>query len=264
MNTNIPVNSVFRKISSSTMIIVGSLFLAYILFGLSLGWGIYFGMAIMLAAGLFLLIAGTLRLRGKTLLPAGRFTLVRKVLSSGIILFILIFVIIEGLIIVNAVTFENKKAEYLLIPGAALLGERPSLELLYRLDRALEYLKAYPDTKVVASGGQGSGESIAEADYIKKYLAGHGVYENMIIVENRSTNTYENISFSMKLIKERDDRKGIKLAIVTNDFHVFRSKLLAGRQGITAYGVPARTPLYIIPNHYIREFFAVIKSVLLD
>ncbi len=246
------------------MISAGALFIAYVLFGLSMGWGLYFGMEIILAAGLLLLVSGIFRLRGRTLLPAGRLVLLRKIFYCGLFLFLLLFAVVEGLIIASAVTYDDKKADYLLIPGAALLGDRPSLELLCRLDRALEYLKDYPGVKVVASGGQGPGESMAEADYMKGYLMGHGVDEAGIIVENRSTNTFENISFSRKLIKSRDSRKDIKLAIATNDFHEFRSKLLAARLGFTAYGVPARTPLYIIPNHYIREFFAVIKSVLFD
>lgn len=246
------------------MILIGALFLAYVIFGLSLGWGLYFGVAIILAAGLLLLIAGIFRLCGKTLLPGGRLAFLRKTVSCGLILFLLLFAVIECLIIINAVKYENKKADYLLIPGAALLGDRPSLELLWRLDRALEYLKDHPGTKVVVSGGQGPGESIAEADYMKGYLMGHGVDEAGIISENRATNTFENIRFSRELIKARDNREDIKLAIATNDFHVFRAKLLAGRQGFTVYGVPAKTPLYIIPNHYVREFFAVIKSVLLD
>lgn len=252
------------RVSGTIMVFTGSLFLAYIIFGLSLGWGLYFGMVVILAAGLLLLVAGLCRLLGKSLLPSGRYIILKRLFNCGLILFTLLFITIEGFIVVSAATFDDKKADYLLIPGAAIVGDVPSLELLYRLDGALKYMKRYPDIKIVVTGGQGPGENIAEADYMKRYLTRHGIDETQIIVENKSTNTFENISFSRDLIREHDSRNNIKLALVTNDFHVFRSKLLAERLGFKAYGVPAKTPLYIIPNHYTREFFAVIKSMLFD
>jgi uncharacterized SAM-binding protein YcdF (DUF218 family) len=52
--------------------------------------------------------------------------------------------------------------------------------------------------------------------------------------------------------------------IITNDFHMFRSKILAGRAGLEAYGISSGTPWYIYPNVFLREYLAVFKSLLLD
>ena len=49
--------------------------------------------------------------------------------------------------------------------------------------------------------------------------------------------------------------------IVTNDYHVFRSKNIARKVGFDnenyeIYGLPAKTPLISIPKSYFREFLS--------
>jgi uncharacterized SAM-binding protein YcdF (DUF218 family) len=152
----------------------------------------------------------------------------------------------------------------MIVLGAAMQGSRPSLELRDRLDKALLFYKLCPVKKIIVSGGQGNGEDMPEAQFMKQYLLSHGIPAEKVISEDKSTSTYENIVYSKKLIRESDKRENIKLTIVTNDFHIFRAKFLARREGFTAYGFPSDTPFYIIPNHYVREYFAVIKSAVLD
>ena len=47
-------------------------------------------------------------------------------------------------------------------------------------------------------------------------------------------------------------------AIVTSEYHLYRAKALAARQGVECYGVAARTswPTLML-NYFIREGFAV-------
>lgn len=49
---------------------------------------------------------------------------------------------------------------------------------------------------------QGSDEVISEAETIKNYLLSKGISKNQIIVENKSTNTFENFNFSKKKIND--------------------------------------------------------------
>ena len=50
------------------------------------------------------------------------------------------------------------------------------------------------------------------------------------------------------------------VVIVSNDFHLFRAKRIAQKQGFRhVEGLGSRTHLYTVPNSYAREIAAVIK-----
>ncbi len=182
-----------------------------------------------------------------------------------LVLIILIsFIIIESLIIIEGRAISDKKVDYVIVLGARLYGDKPSPALLERLKVAKEYLIENEDVKVVVSGGQGSDEYISEAQAMQKYLVDHEVKKDRIIVEDQSTTTFENLKMSLDKISEVDDQENIKLLIATNRYHVFRSKLLAKRLGVNAYGLPAKIPPTVIVYSYIREYFAVIKSCFFD
>ena len=56
------------------------------------------------------------------------------------------------------------------------------------------------------------------------------------------------------------------VAVVTNDFHMARSELIAARQGYgDVAGVPAPLPwAHLTVNYYLREAFALVKTFLFD
>ncbi|WP_438448383.1 YdcF family protein [Gorillibacterium sp. sgz5001074] len=160
---------------------------------------------------------------------------------------------------------EPVQSDYVLILGARVRGETVSLSLKARLDRGLDYMKQYPETKVILSGGQGPGESITEAAAMKRYLLDHGVPERLILGEDQSTNTYENLLFSHTLLTSQGvDASKVKVTLITNDFHMLRSKLLAHRVGLSVYGFSSQTPPYTLPRMLTREFAALLKSFAID
>lgn len=79
-----------------------------------------------------------------------------------------------------------------------------------------------------------------------------------------STSTFENLRNSKNIIANIDDREHINILIVTSDFHVFRSKLIARRLGFTAFALLAETPTSTRIRMIFREYFAVINTVLFD
>lgn len=91
-------------------------------------------------------------------------------------------------------------ADYMILLGAKVKGTEPSYSLQYRIDKAAEYLKTHEQTIVIVSGGKGKGEDISEARAMKKGLMKQSIAEQRIIMEDRSTNTDENIEFSKSLI----------------------------------------------------------------
>ena len=156
----------------------------------------------------------------------------------------------------NASPPEN--ADYIIVLGARVKGTVPSLALQFRIDRAAEYLKKNKNTIVIASGGQGPGEDISEAESIKRELVTHGIDESRILLEDQSTDTYENIGFSKKFIP-RGARQGL---IVTNDFHIYRAKMIAKNEGLEISGLPSKTPIQAVVKSYIREYLALTKYFL--
>lgn len=186
------------------------------------------------------------------------------IIKSIIIIFLASFIIIEGLIIVNGNVKNIDDVDYMIVLGARLYGDVPSPALHERLKVAEKYLQDDTDLKVIVSGGQGPDEYISEAEAMEKYLINKGIDKNRIVIEDKSTSTFENIRNSLNIIKEVDDLENPRVLLVTNKFHVFRSKLLANRLGARAYGLPAEIPPTIVIPQYIREYFAVIKSFIFD
>ena len=192
----------------------------------------------------------------------------KKVLirATAIILsiFAISFLFIESLILVEGNKTATEEVDYIIILGARLYGSIPSPALLERLKAAEKYLNENADLKVVVSGGQGSDEHITEALAMAQYLMDKGIESNRIIIEDKSTNTFENLKMSLDSIRQNDNREDLKILIVTNKYHIFRSKLLAKRLGVIPYGLPAKIPPTIVLHSYIREYFAVLKSFLFD
>lgn len=189
---------------------------------------------------------------------------VGKVILGLFGLWLISFVVVVTVILTSAISDQNEKVDSVIVLGAGLKGETPTLVLLERLNYTIEYLNKNPNTKAIVSGGQGFGETITEAEGMKRYLVSRGISEDMIIKEEKSTSTYENMIFSKKLYEKIIGKKLEKVMVITNDFHMFRSKLLAKRAGLEPYGISSRTPWYIYPNVFLREYLAVFKSIIFD
>lgn len=175
---------------------------------------------------------------------------------------LIVFVIVQLLIIGNGLGGASKvPSDYLIVLGARVRGETPSLELQNRLNKAYDYLVAFPENLVVLSGGQGPGEAITEAEAMRRYLRDKGIDEARMILESTSTNTKENLENSFKLIDR--DLKDSRVIVVTSGFHVLRSKMIAKDLGKKVDGIGSSTLLFLIPNYYLREFFAVIAQYIL-
>lgn len=180
----------------------------------------------------------------------------------GFIIFLTIFIIAEGCIILGgSYTPEpGEQPEYVVVLGAGIKKDgSPTATLEKRLEKCIEYAARYPDTYIVVSGGQGKNEPMPEGQAMARYLQSRGVDQERIIIEDKSTSTMENFKYTKELIGEQEE-----IAFITNDFHIFRAKILAGRNNFKAYGYGTPTPAIVLINSYLREFFALIKSLLFD
>lgn len=170
---------------------------------------------------------------------------------------ILLFAVVEGMILTQFSAKAPSGADYMIVLGAQWKSNGPSYVLQKRLDKAVEYLQENPYTMVIVSGGQGSNEPIAEAVGMKGYLVEKGIAEERILVEDKSTNTYENLVFSACFLDKESDT----VVLVTNNFHVFRACKIAEKQGYAQIeGLAAGSYPAMVPNNLLREFFGVLKD----
>lgn len=182
---------------------------------------------------------------------------IKAVFCTVILMAAVIFAIVEGVIIFNAVKKPEPEADYVLLLGAKVNGTTPSKSLMYRINGAYDYLVDNPSAKVIVCGGKGSDEQISEAEAMKRTLISKGIDENRIIMEDKSTSTEENIRFAMEYIEDNNS----KVVVTTNSYHVFRAVSIARKAGLkNVSGNPAGCVTGLIPQDFAREFFAVIKD----
>lgn len=168
------------------------------------------------------------------------------------------FCFVEYFVVRDARTDRDAERPYLIVLGAAVYGDQPSLTLVRRLEGALDYLDRYPDSVAIVSGGMGSGETITEAQAMREWLLARGVAPERVIEEPRATSTQENLSFSYDIIRARGDEPDGKVAIVSSAYHLYRAKSMSARMGVQAVGVaaPWGYPTVML-NYFIREAFGV-------
>ena len=172
---------------------------------------------------------------------------------------VMIFGIVEGFIISGFSMKGQPGADYVIVLGAQMKADGPSKALQYRLDEAIRYLNENPSSKVIVSGGQGSDEHISEAQGMYEYLVEKGIEKDRIIKEDKSVNTTQNLAFSAEYL----DRERDSVAVVTNNFHVFRAVKIAEKAGYqNVCGIAAKGEPFLQINNMMREFFGVMKDFL--
>ena len=194
-----------------------------------------------------------------------------------------VFLSVEAVVFSVGRKAPAENAEYVIVLGAQVRGEVPTLVLNARIKAAAEYLTEHPEAIAVASGGKGSGENISEAEAIRRGLVRLGISEDRILTEDKSTSTAENLRFSAEVIQNYEKVKtgrqeetplcgtnaspirfvSDNTVLVTNDFHVFRAVKLAKNLGYTDVSGLGATEFFAVTiQYYVREFFAITKEAL--
>lgn len=237
--------------------VVNMLFLiagiAMIAYYILLGVCVRFGQSLQflwLAVG-FLCVARFFFWRKPRRFPRGLLIFLRSCVGALVALFI----VVEGIIFCGGMLVSpEQNLDCIIVLGARVNGSTPSGALRNRIEVAGEYLEANPDAIAVLSGGQGVDEDISEAQCMYEHLTARGIEPQRLIIEDRSTDTCENMHFSLALLPDECQTIGI----VTNNFHIFRSLAIARKEGLgDVSAVPVATSLLSLPHYMMREFIAV-------
>ena len=240
------------------MIIGIILVLYYLVLKLMFGFIAFSSMFCML--GIVLIIYSFIELKFQINIWGKIPKIIRNIVTILFTIGLVLFISVEGLIIYNGHHVDKEKPDYLMVLGAGLRGTKISTSLLYRLETALDFHELYPDVKIIVSGGQGEGEKISEASAMRNFLVDNGVDSSQIIMEDKSTDTYENFLYTKKILDEESEVKDPTVTVISNNFHMFRAKFLAKEVVINTLGYPAPSHKVSAVVFYVREFFGVIKA----
>ena len=189
---------------------------------------------------------------------------IRRVFTFLLCIGLLVCGTTEAIIIHASFGDLKEQCDYMVVLGAGVRGNVPSLSLQNRIDGAYDYLTAHPDTIAILSGGQGDGENITEARCMFDHLTAMGIDESRLWMEENATSTWENLNFSLDLIEERTGQRPVKLAVLSSEYHLFRASLFADACGVEFVGVPAKTTkLSLRINYFMREVAGVWHYILL-
>ena len=146
-------------------------------------WPVTFVVALIAVVMLFLVLTGRLP----------QFKMATMCLCAVFWIGMTVFLTVEAVVFSAGRKAPAENGEYVIVLGAQVRGEVPTLVLSARIRAAAEYLKEHPQAIAVASGGKGSGESISEAEAIHRGLVRLGIAEERILLEDKSTSTAENL-----------------------------------------------------------------------
>lgn len=151
-----------------------------------------------------------------------------------------------------------RRADTLVVLGAGLLnGHEIGRVLGARLDTAIALARQQKKpVTIIVSGGQGADETVSEAAAMAAYLTQHH-FTGQIIQETQATNTLQNLVNSQKLWLQLPNGGG-RVALVTSDYHLFRTRIIAHQLGLRLPGQPAPTLWSYLPVAWAREFLAII------
>ena len=177
---------------------------------------------------------------------------------------LLVVGVTEGLIIHASFGDKDESCEYMLVLGAKVRDDGPSVSLMDRIKAAAAYMNEHPDVIAVVSGGKGSDEPMTEAQCMFEELTKLGIDPKRIWMEDKATSTWENLHFALNLIEEKTGQRPEKIGLLSSEYHLFRAKMFARECGIEALGIPARTSrLSQMINHFMREVAGVWHYIIL-
>ena len=135
---------------------------------------------------------------------------------------------------------DSRAVSAIVVLGAAQYDGEPSGALAGRLDHAWELYDRGVAPYVVVTGGNRPGDRFTEGITGFSYLFAKGVPEDAILVEVDAQDTYQALSASRLILRER----GLQDAVLVSDrYHNLRLRQIAAEVGLSARVSPTRAAM---------------------
>ena len=153
---------------------------------------------------------------------------------------------------------EPADYDSIIVLGAQVLptGE-PSVQLQWRLDKAMEYYVQNP-CYVVTCGGQADREPEPEGNVMRRVMLAAGASDEHIISDPVSADTKQNIRNAWDILEKMGCKRPL---IITSDYHLPRAMAIARDNGLDPLGAgsPCRPEINFWLKNHLREALAWVK-----
>lgn len=157
-----------------------------------------------------------------------------------------VVLVLSPLILFAAVCICSKmprrrgRADCMIVLGARIQPDgQMSHALQYRCETALCLWREGLAKTIFLCGGQCTMDPCPEAGVMKAFFMENGVPEDCLIVEDKSTNTIQNLRNAKMIMEERGYACA---AMITSDYHLTRALWIARDVGIAVWGIAAPSP----------------------
>src|SRR5699024_2915363 len=170
-------------------------------------------------------------------------------LHLGLLLLVTYVSFCFGAFAIASVAYRLRKvrngASAITLLGSGLVHGEVTASLPGRLQRGI---KAHRDDTshpmIITSGGKGDDEPRSEGAAMRDYLLDHGMEPDLVVAEEASRTTAENLINSRQLLPDPT----ALVTVVTSSYHVFRAALLTRGLGLNAQVIGAPTAWYYLPG----------------
>lgn len=169
---------------------------------------------------------------------SARSEFVRWLMTLGLTLLVAAGLLTGSLVVaiyMAARSNQERQVDAIVVMGAAQFNGRPSAVLKARLDTTFRVWEHGVASVIIVTGGKMPGDQFTESEASRDYLVGLGVPIDAIVLENEGRTSRASLQRVAGIARER----GIHSVLIVSDgFHLFRSKLIADRAGLEAFGTP--------------------------
>lgn len=157
---------------------------------------------------------------------------------------------------------EDGRENVYIVFGAKVKKDGPAKTLASRLDAAIDAMNSDSSAVCIVTGGQGADEPFTEASCMRDYMTAHGISPERIFLEEKASNTKENILYSAELISELGFGER-QIICISSETHIPRIRLMCSRAGVDALYIKAETPMKVfLFTTWVREYLSYVKMLL--
>ena len=155
-------------------------------------------------------------------------------------------VVVAGRVWYVARQDDRRPSDVILVLGTAQYDGRPSSIFTARLEHALVLHESGAAPVVMTVGGSRPGDRFTEGQAAADYLLAKGLSDDEVVAVGEGSDTLGSLRAAARVMATNDWSSAV---LVTDPWHVLRSRTIARDEGIEAVGSPTRQG----PSVYTRE-----------
>lgn len=163
-------------------------------------------------------------------------------LLAGFIWVMLNIIFYPALLAQQSASPEKIKADAAIVLGASVWKDKPSPVFAERIKHGIQLYKNGQVHYLIFTGGLSEGDKLSESAAARQYAIAQGVPAEKILIEEISTNTYQNLVQACKLMQAHQLQN---VMIVSDPLHMKRAMTMASELQLNAISAATPTSLYV-------------------